>query len=188
MPRTADTAATRIVHSNVTGMNAGQLFSGLPPTFSGYATAAAQYCSAIAADASDQAADQNDQRQPRMRQAQRFGQLLDRERRIGIHPPVARRGAPCGRRRPGRSDRRTPPSSRTLGRRLHAHIARRSSSTLALRQTRAHLEDRNHRQESHEQRTAATGTIRSCRRTSPSPRSSGSTCPTTTAGNRGAGW
>ena len=35
MPSTADSAATRIVHSKVTGMNAGQLWSGLPPTFSG---------------------------------------------------------------------------------------------------------------------------------------------------------
>ena len=45
MPSTADSAATRIVDSNVTGMNAGQLLSGLPPTFSGYAIADAQYCS-----------------------------------------------------------------------------------------------------------------------------------------------
>ncbi len=46
MPSTADSAATRIVHSKVTGMNAGQLLNGRPPTLSGYAIAAAQYCSA----------------------------------------------------------------------------------------------------------------------------------------------
>ena len=46
MPSTADSAATRIVHSNVTGMNAGQLCSGLPPTLIGYAIVDTQYCSA----------------------------------------------------------------------------------------------------------------------------------------------
>ena len=35
MPKTADRAAASTVHSKVTGMNAGQLLSGLPPTFSG---------------------------------------------------------------------------------------------------------------------------------------------------------
>ena len=35
MPSTHDSAAARIVHSKVTGMNAGQLCSGLPPMFSG---------------------------------------------------------------------------------------------------------------------------------------------------------
>ena len=35
MPRTADNAAARIVHSKVTGMNAGQLWYGRPPTLIG---------------------------------------------------------------------------------------------------------------------------------------------------------
>ena len=34
-PKNADKAATRIVNSNVTGMKAGQLFSGRPPTLIG---------------------------------------------------------------------------------------------------------------------------------------------------------
>ena len=33
MPSTHDSAAARIVHSKVTGMNAGQLCNGLPPMF-----------------------------------------------------------------------------------------------------------------------------------------------------------
>ena len=35
MPITAEKAATRMVHSKITGMNAGQLLYGLPPMFSG---------------------------------------------------------------------------------------------------------------------------------------------------------
>ena len=35
MPSTAESAAARIVHSKMTGMNAGKLKNGLPPTSSG---------------------------------------------------------------------------------------------------------------------------------------------------------
>ena len=45
MPITVVSAAPRIMHSKVTGMNMGQLTSGLPPTFRGYATADTQYSS-----------------------------------------------------------------------------------------------------------------------------------------------
>jgi hypothetical protein len=45
MPSTAASDAARIVHSNVTGMNAGQLLNGRPPMFTGYAIAEIQYCS-----------------------------------------------------------------------------------------------------------------------------------------------
>ena len=44
MPRMAAKAATRIINSNVTGMNTGQLFGGLPPTLNGKSIAIAQYC------------------------------------------------------------------------------------------------------------------------------------------------
>ena len=44
MPRTAEIPATRIVHSNVIGMNAIQLFGGRPPMFRGYSRTEAQYC------------------------------------------------------------------------------------------------------------------------------------------------
>ena len=35
MPSTAESAANRIVHSNVTGMKAGKLKNGFPPMLSG---------------------------------------------------------------------------------------------------------------------------------------------------------
>ena len=46
MPSTAESAAPRIVISNVTGINAGQLLNGRPPTLIGYETFEIQYCSA----------------------------------------------------------------------------------------------------------------------------------------------
>ena len=89
MPSTAASAAERIVVSNVTGMNAGQLLSGRPPTLMGYATTEAQYLEREPADAADDAADQHNQRQPRRLLPERFGELLDRERCERIHAPVA---------------------------------------------------------------------------------------------------
>jgi hypothetical protein len=58
-----------MVVSNVMGMNAGQLFSGLPPIFRGYAMTATQYWSA------------NPPRQPRMPPSRtRWGTLVWRKR------------------------------------------------------------------------------------------------------------
>src|SRR6476646_2802121 len=45
MPNTAARHAPSTAHSNVTGINAGQEWNGLPPTLIGYATAETQYSS-----------------------------------------------------------------------------------------------------------------------------------------------
>src|SRR5260221_3175059 len=44
MPNTANIEAPNTVNSKVTGINAGQLFSGRPPMLMGYVIAATQYC------------------------------------------------------------------------------------------------------------------------------------------------
>ena len=44
MPKTAAKAAHKTVHSNVIGINAGQLLKGFPPTFKGKSITSIQYC------------------------------------------------------------------------------------------------------------------------------------------------
>ena len=64
--------------------------------------------------------------------AERFVQLFDRKRRVGVHPPVAFADARGASPRRARSDPRTRPSGRKSARLRRSHqITRRSSSTFA---------------------------------------------------------
>ena len=116
-------------------------------------------------------------------QAERLVQLLDRKRRVGVH--VA--DSPASRARLARRDerRRRVELGHQAVERRRCRLACDITSPvvfleLGFRHDRAHLEDRDHRQEAHEQEEAAPGTGRSCRRTWRSPSASGSTCPRTT--------
>ena len=77
-----------MVHSNVTGMNAGQLLNGRPPTLIGIRDRGDPVLEQEAAQAAHETADEHDERQPAVVRAHGFVQFLDRKRRIGIHAPV----------------------------------------------------------------------------------------------------
>ena len=111
--------------------------------------------------------------------AQRFPDRLDRERRIGVRLAIALGVGPLRGFRSTRWDRRTRPS----GRRVSEQQARGASqcpsapSTFAcgnsVRISKIEIIGRNAHEQEHQRRR----TGRSCRRTSRSPRSSGSTSP-----------
>jgi hypothetical protein len=85
-PNTADRAATRMVSSKVTGMKAGQLFKGRPPTFRvvhGHRPVLQEEPS----EAPEKAPDEDDERQPGLVKPSASARPST-GRGVGVHAPV----------------------------------------------------------------------------------------------------
>ena len=137
-------AAARIVHSNVTGMNDGQLLNGRPPTIERI----------VDRPTSSSRARSRRRRRGCRRSAPAAAagcdvrpspphELLDRERRVAVELAIAGGARLLAPRRPARSASLNSASRPWMGGWL---LTRPPPSLSALRQQRAHLEDRDHRQ------------------------------------------
>ena len=89
MPSTADSAATRIVRLERDGDERGPAVQRLAADVQWILEHRHPVLQRVTGDRADESPDEHDERQPRGRQAERFVQLLDRKRRIGVHAPVA---------------------------------------------------------------------------------------------------
>ena len=115
--------------------------------------------------------------------------LLDRERRVGVDRAGSRPRAPAAPPRRAPSGRRTRPSGRRAAVALHGDGAHRappgpSASGTSVRISKIEIigRKRMNRNSSVEEQADRAEERR------PVPERRGSTCPTTTAGSRGAGW